>query len=353
MSTPFISTNNLDAATLNARLTELDAFDAALAAGTGFSAQSANRLLAGPTSGGSAAPTFRTMVLADIPNGLITATKLANSGVVAGTYISPQLTINAQGQITAVAAGRRCGPGDVFGFDFETGTTTVTIQPGIARSDDDTTDIVRTSAAGNISINAATNGANGLDTGTLGTNQWYRVYVIYNTSTSTCAGLLSLSDSPSLPSGYTKKRRIGFARSNGSSQLYRQTTLGDGANRQVIYFEDTRSGDFRLLNAAAISTSPTWDTVNAAAVVPPTARRARVNVSPSITGAGIIINYRINANMVSQLMTQGAASERYPMIFDMPLTTSQTFELSTETAGTETVSLWVQGYTDNLLHSIV
>jgi hypothetical protein len=38
--------------------------------------QAANKLFAGPTSGADAAPTFRTMVLADIPNALITEAKL-------------------------------------------------------------------------------------------------------------------------------------------------------------------------------------------------------------------------------------------------------------------------------------
>lgn len=41
--------------------------------------QSANAIFAGPTSGGAAAPTFRAMVTADIPNGIVTEAKLSFS----------------------------------------------------------------------------------------------------------------------------------------------------------------------------------------------------------------------------------------------------------------------------------
>lgn len=54
--------------------------------------ETANTVWAGPTSGGANAPSFRTLVNADLPT----------SGVVAGTY--PWVTVNAQGVITAASA---------------------------------------------------------------------------------------------------------------------------------------------------------------------------------------------------------------------------------------------------------
>lgn len=51
--------------------------------------QTANTLFAGPTTGAAAAPTFRAMVLADIPL----------SGVAAGTYV--KATVNTRGLVTA------------------------------------------------------------------------------------------------------------------------------------------------------------------------------------------------------------------------------------------------------------
>lgn len=69
----------------------------------------------------------------------------------------------------------------------------------------------------NISItpSIASSGANGLDTGTSSASTWYSVWVIWNGTT--VAGLLSLSaTSPTLPSGYTHKARVGWIRTDGT-----------------------------------------------------------------------------------------------------------------------------------------
>ena len=72
----------------------------------------------------------------------------------------------------------------------------------------------------NVTINAAVTGANGLDAGALGATTWYYVWAIYNTTTSTVAGLLSASiAAPTMPAGYAKKRLIGYAKTDGASDL--------------------------------------------------------------------------------------------------------------------------------------
>ena len=58
-------------------------------------------------------------------------------------------------------------------------------------------------------INLATNGLNGFDTGTLPTTGWVYTYAIYNPTTGVSGLLASLSSTtPTLPSGFTKKSRI-------------------------------------------------------------------------------------------------------------------------------------------------
>lgn len=57
--------------------------------------QSANLVFAGPTSGGAAQPTFRSLVTADFPT----------SGVSAGTYTVPSITVDATGRITSASTG--------------------------------------------------------------------------------------------------------------------------------------------------------------------------------------------------------------------------------------------------------
>ncbi len=65
----------------------------------------------------------------------------------------------------------------------------------------------------NLSVGTGTSGANGLDTGSIANDTWYSVWVIYNPTSDTVAGLLSLSaTAPTLPSGYTFKARFGWVR---------------------------------------------------------------------------------------------------------------------------------------------
>lgn len=70
-----------------------------------------------------------------------------------------------------------------------------------------------------LTIAGTTTGANALDTGTIATSTWYSVWVIYNGTTT--AGLLSTSaTSPTLPSGYTHKARVGWIRTDGTGNKY-------------------------------------------------------------------------------------------------------------------------------------
>ena len=65
------------------------------------------------------------------------------------------------------------------------------------------------------SINLATTGLNGIDTGSIPTSGWLYTYAIYNPTTGVSGCIASSSPtSPTLPSGFTKKKRIknGFLR---------------------------------------------------------------------------------------------------------------------------------------------
>jgi len=71
-----------------------------------------------------------------------------------------------------------------------------------------------------ITVDIETSGAGGLDTGSEASMTWYFIFLIKNPATGTVNGLLSTSvDNPTLPSGYTVKRRIGSVFNDSSSNF--------------------------------------------------------------------------------------------------------------------------------------
>lgn len=78
-----------------------------------------------------------------------------------------------------------------------------------------------------LTIDCGVTGANGLDAGSLANATWYHVFAIAKTD-GTSAGLASTSVSaPTMPSGYTLKRRIGSFLTDGSAHIIAFTQYGD------------------------------------------------------------------------------------------------------------------------------
>ncbi|OHB77370.1 MAG: hypothetical protein A2Z34_11550 [Planctomycetes bacterium RBG_16_59_8] len=66
-----------------------------------------------------------------------------------------------------------------------------------------------------LSANIEATGAGGLDSGSEAANTWYYVFVIANNDGTSWNGLLSTSStSPTMPSGFTKKRRVGAVKNS-------------------------------------------------------------------------------------------------------------------------------------------
>jgi hypothetical protein len=110
-----------------------------------------------------------------------------------------------------------------------TSVTTVRIQADQVLLQNSTTLHTHLASAVDVSpvLNGASTGANALDTGTEAASTWYYVYVIYNSTTNTVAGLLSISaTAPTLPSGYDFKALVGVVRNDGSSNLIDFTQSG-------------------------------------------------------------------------------------------------------------------------------
>jgi len=99
------------------------------------------------------------------------------------------------------------------------------------------TDVVMGDTSGNtvrsinvsVTINAATTGANGLDAGSLSNSTWYYIWLISNGTTT--SGLVSASSTaPTMPSGYTYKKRVGSFITDGSATFKRISQKGSYAS---------------------------------------------------------------------------------------------------------------------------
>ena len=114
--------------------------------------------------------------------------------------------------------------------DAITPNTVLDIAVGVAASDDNAVLMSLTSAiAKSMASTFATGSGNGgLDAGTVAASSWYHVYLIANAAATSVDVLVSASaTSPTLPSGFTKKRRIGSIRTDASSRILAFSQNGD------------------------------------------------------------------------------------------------------------------------------
>jgi hypothetical protein len=95
--------------------------------------------------------------------------------------------------------------------------TTLSIAAGYAKDADNIIDIALSTAT---TLNAATTGANGLDTGALANSTIYAIYLVTDTVNKRVCVLASTSlTAPLLPYGYDGKLLIGFALTDGSAHF--------------------------------------------------------------------------------------------------------------------------------------
>jgi len=104
----------------------------------------------------------------------------------------------------------------------------------------------------NVTIDTTVTGANGLDTGSLANTTLYYIWVIYNATTATVAGLASTSaSSPTMPSGYEHKRLVGEVATNGTADFIKHRRVDDQVwleDPEVIYSNQTLTTTYVLHN---------------------------------------------------------------------------------------------------------
>jgi hypothetical protein len=137
----------------------------------------------------------------------------------------------------------------------------------------------KTKVLKNIDVTAdiEASGANGLDTGTSAVSTAYFIWVIYNPTTSVAAGLFSLSaTAPTMPAGYTYKKRVGWNTLDAGSNFLPVIQRGEEAH----YIVDA-THDLPLIASGAEGSSGdpgTWGTHSVVGLLPSTALYVGVTV---------------------------------------------------------------------------
>jgi hypothetical protein len=191
----------------------------------------------------------------------------------------------------------------------------------------DSTDTFQMINNGTIVINAATNGLNGLDTGTFAAAKVYAVFLVSDPVTLQPIGaMLSLSyTQPLMPFSYSAFKLIGFATTAAGAATFLPGywTAGNTGYRLFMY-------DAKLVTAITAGTSTTYAPVNLIAAVPnlnnlpvlvatvftPTAAGSALNLQPgNATGAAATILGQVSSvviDTVSLVMAQTVAISTVP-----------------------------------------
>lgn len=107
----------------------------------------------------------------------------------------------------------------------------ISVSPGLCDDDSATPVLMQSGGVITKQIDAiwvAGSGAGGLDAGVVAADTWYHIFVIQNTVTNAVDVLFSTSVSaPTLPTDYTRKRRIGSVLTDGSANIIGFTQVGD------------------------------------------------------------------------------------------------------------------------------
>jgi hypothetical protein len=162
------------------------------------------------------------------------------------------------------------------------GPKAICLEAGQCRDSTNTNDITISAQA---LINGATNGVNGLDTGVLAINNWYRVFAIGDsTGFQLSAGLISLADSPNLPANYDMYRLVGWIRTNSTNaDFLGMFQYGIGSYRE-FYHEIGIS----VLSAGVATV---FTDVDLSAAVPPIVNTVLFNYSIAVNSAGHIVDF--------------------------------------------------------------
>lgn len=201
----------------------------------------------------------------------------------------------------------------------------------------------------NASINLATTGAGGMDTGAAPASGYVALYVIYNPTTNTVAMLATnataakqpeIYGGANMPAGYTASALVAVLPTNGSSQFAAARVSGRKVWTGTVTVLTTSAMTGTLtsfpLSAGIPRNAKSWSGVGAI-----TSTVTPANLSFVVSGSSVSLG------AVTLSITNSAVNGGLQAPFaDIPITTDQTaFYAASSNAGTPTLSIVSNGYT--------
>jgi hypothetical protein len=192
---------------------------------------------------------------------------------VAGATITGVLTAGALSQLKADITASTVVRGAIDGLTLSNNATnSIAIAAGQC-ADATAVQYLSTSSAyykslgGSWSAGAGTSGSpvNGLDTGSVSASTWYHVWCIGKTDGTTDFLFSTSATAPTMPSGYTLKRRIGSVKTDGSSNVIKFYQFGN----EFVW--DQIVQDFDVVGGGASNSLRTFTVPTGVRVIPRTA----------------------------------------------------------------------------------
>jgi hypothetical protein len=196
-------------------------------------------------------------------------------------------------------------------------------------------------------LNTATSGAGGLDTGSTAASTWYYVWAIQQTGAVSLNILMSLSSTaPTMPSGYTYMARIGSLYLDASKNI--RGFLQFGRNTRWIVGDNLSTLPIMASGTAGNPTVPTYVSVATGAYVPPTASQIILVVNNANNGVTLVApnnNYGTDASNIPPYSAANSGGNSVAVAFSMAIESSNIYW--SNNAGTSS-QIASYGYEDNL-----
>ena len=181
--------------------------------------------------------------------------------------------------------------------------TTMTVASGQCRNSTDVNDIT---IAADVTINTGTNGAGGLDQGSMANSTFYAVYAIGDSFGNNAGSALISADlsSPVLPGGYNMYFRIGYVKSSGAAALLAFRQDGVSLDRWMWY-------DAPIATDVAFGASATYAPVDASDGLPsatPTMVRWYCRFTPTLGNDTLVLAPHTSSSTLGYASASGAVA---------------------------------------------